>query len=152
MPVVTTILAALVAGQAAPAATSEAEQLGVRLARMTGIATVAPALIEKDLAELSTEDPTLSAAERDTLLAIGRERGKAGLEQVVRAIGRAYARRLSVTDLRVLVANAETPAAGRWRRVEPLVIADAAAALGSIDLKARTAARFCEVTRKLCRR
>jgi hypothetical protein len=152
MSALSAILAGLLASQGAPAPTAEAERLGVRLARNTGIATIAPVLIEKDLTELSAEDPTLTPAERDTLFAIGREGGKTGLEQVVQAIGRAYARRLSVADLRLLVAHAETPAAQRWRRAEPAVIADAAAALGSIDLKARTAARFCEVAKKLCRR
>ena len=42
---------------AANAAPSEAQQLGIRLARTSGLAAVAPALIEKDLADLASEMP-----------------------------------------------------------------------------------------------
>jgi hypothetical protein len=85
----------------APAIPSEAQQLGVRLARTSGLAAIAPVLIEKDLADLSREDTSLSAAERERLLSMGRNEARAGLEKLMQAIGSGYAQQLSVEDLRV---------------------------------------------------
>jgi hypothetical protein len=132
--------------------TAEVIELGMRLARSSGLAAIAPALIEKDMAELAAEDPSLTAAERERLVQIGREQGREGLDGIVRAIGAGYARHLSAEDLKVLVAHAESPAAVRWRAAEPRVIAEAAGAIGSFDLKKRTAAAFCAATGKLCKR
>lgn len=134
----------------APAVPSEAQQLGVRLARTSGLAAIAPALIEKDLADLSREDASLSVAERERLLSMGRAEARAGLEKLMQAIGSGYAQRLSIEDLRVLVAHGESPAASRWRTVEPAVIAGAMSAVGEMDLKKNVAAAFCRDAGKLC--
>jgi hypothetical protein len=85
----------------------------VRLARTTGLAAIAPALVEKDLTELANEYPALSTGERQRLMTIGRTEAQAGLSKVMAAIGSGYARRLSVEDLRVLDAHGESPAAAR---------------------------------------
>jgi hypothetical protein len=135
-----------------PAIPSEAQLLGVRLAKTSGFAAIAPSLIEKDLAELAREDASLSAAQRERLLSIGRTEARAGLEKVMLAIGSGYARRLSVEDLRVLVAHGESPAAVRWRTAEPAVIADAMGTIGEMDLKKNVAAAFCRDSGKLCDR
>jgi hypothetical protein len=135
-----------------PAISSEAELLGVRLARTSGLAAIAPALIEKDLAELAREDASLSAAERERLLSIGRTEARAGLEKVMQAMGSGYARRLSVEDLRILVAHGESPVAVRGRTAEPSVIAGAMGTLGEMDLKKNVAAAFCRDSGKLCDR
>jgi hypothetical protein len=137
---------------AANAAPSEAQQLGVRLARTSGLAAVAPALIEKDLADLASEDASLTPAERERLLTIGRTEARNGLDKIVQAIGSGYARRLSIEDLRFLVAHGESPAAARWRAAEPMVIAEAMGALGEMDLKKNAAAAFCRDAGKLCNR
>jgi hypothetical protein len=135
-----------------PAIPSEAQLLGVRLAKTSGFAAIAPSLIEKDLAELAREDASLSAAQRERLLSIGRTEARAGLEKVMLAIGSGYARRLSVEDLRVLVAHGESPAAVRWRTAEPAVMADAMGTIGEMDLKKNVAAAFCRDSGKLCDR
>ena len=135
-----------------PAIPSEAQQLGVRLARTSGLAALAPALIEKDLAELAREDASLSAAERERLLSVGRAEAQTGLEKVMQAIGSGYARHLSIGDLKVLVAYGESPAAVRWRSAEPSVIAEAMSTLGKMDLKKKVAAEFCRSSGKLCGR
>jgi hypothetical protein len=135
-----------------PALPSEAQQLGVRLARTSGLAAIAPALIEEDLAELAREDASLSPVERERLLSIGRREARAGLEKLMQAIGSGYAQRLSITDLRVLVAHGESPAAARWRTAEPAVIAGAMGTLGEMDLKKNVAAAFCRDVGKLCNR
>jgi hypothetical protein len=136
----------------APASPSEAQQLGVRLARTSGLAAIAPLLIEKDLADLAREDASLSVAERERLLSMGRNEARAGLEMLMQAIGSGYAQRLSIEDLRVLVAHGESHAASRWRAVEPAVIAGAMSALGEMDLKKSVSAAFCRDTGKLCDR
>jgi hypothetical protein len=145
-------LTLILAQAAASTISPEAQDLGVRLARTSGFAAIAPALIEKDLIELASENPTLSAEERQRLFILGRAEAKTGLERAMKAIGLGYARRLSVSDLQVLVAHGESPAAARWRRAEPLVIAEATGALGSMDLKKHVAAAFCRETAKLCDR
>ncbi|PSJ39004.1 DUF2059 domain-containing protein [Allosphingosinicella deserti] len=146
--------ALLQAAAPAPAATPspEAHDLGVRLARTTGLAAIAPALIEKDLTELASANPALTGAERTQLLEIGRKEGRTSVEKLTEAIGSAYAERLSVADLRLLVAHGESPAAARWRAAEPAVIAQAMGALGELDLKKNAAAAFCRQSGKLCDR
>ena len=142
----------ILAGQAALAHPAEAELLGRRLATKSGIATIAPLMIEKDLAELAGEAPGLSQAERQRLLAIGRAEGRAGLDRLVAALGHAYAQRLSVADLRLLVAQSESKAAEHRRTAEPAAIAETMRSLGEIDLKKNVAAAFCRETGKLCDR
>jgi hypothetical protein len=144
------LLIILAAQAAAPPA--EAELLGRRLAAKSGIATIAPLMIEKDVTELAGEAPGLSEAERQRLLAIGRGEGKAGLDRLVAALGHAYAQRLSVADLRVLVAQSDSPAAARRRAAEPAAIMATMQALGELDLKKNVAAAFCRETGKLCER
>ena len=143
----------LILAQAAASSISpEAQDLGLRLARTSGLAAIAPALIEKDLAELAKEDPALTPAERQRLMTLGRAEARAGLEKIMQAIGSGYARHLSVEDLRILVAHGESPAANRWRKAEPVVVAEAVGALGSMDLKKKVATEFCREARKLCSR
>ena len=110
-------LLALAAVSAAP--NREAEALGIRLARTSGIATIAPMMVQKDLAELANEDPSLSSVQRERLRQIGNAEGRAGIELVVAALGASYAKRLSLRDLRALVKQNESPEAGRRRAAEP---------------------------------
>ena len=138
----------------APAAapSAEAMALGTRLARAGLLAAIAPALIERDISELAAEDDRLTAAERARLAEVGREVGRAGIDRVIAALGREYAARLSVEDLRALVAFHESPAADRLRAAEPQVLVAAMSQLGTIDVKKDIAAAFCRETRKLCDR
>ena len=144
------VLLLLAAASTAPA--SEAEELGLRLARTSGIVTIAPMLIQKDLADLAAEEPSLSPEQRRRLFEIGNEEGKAGIERLVGVLGAAYAKRLSVQDLRILVEQNESVEAARRRAAEPSVMIEAITALGSMDLKKATAARMCKDSGKLCAR
>lgn len=130
----------------------EAKALGIRLARTNGIVTLAPALAQKDIAELAKEDPSMSSDQRQRLIEIGKEETQAGIDRIVQAFGAGYAKRLSLPDLRILVRQNESPEAARLRAAEPLVLMETAATLGSIDLKKTTAARMCKETGKLCNR
>lgn len=149
-----TLVMALMMQATAPVAPAgaEAEALGRRLAASGTLASILPMMIEKDLSELAAEDKTLTAAERETLLAVGREEGKAGADQLMTVMGSGYAKRLSVADLRVLVAQSEDSATQRLRAATPDVIAGAMGALGQIDLKKNVAAKFCAQTGKMCER
>jgi hypothetical protein len=143
-------LMALVAVSAAPG--REAEALGVRLARTSGIATIAPMMVQKDLTELAKEDPSLSSAQRERLRQIGSAEGQAGIELVVAALGASYAKHLSLRDLRALVKQNESAEAVRRRVAEPSVIMEAMTNVGSMDFKKITAARMCKENGKVCAR
>lgn len=146
------LLILIAASQIAPSLTPEAESLGRRLAAMSGIATIAPQLIEKDILELSKEDKTLSASERTRLLTMGHIEGRRNLDRLIATLGHAYASRLSVPDLRRLVADNEAPAAARRRTIEPAAIMETMAGLGQLDLKKNVASAFCREMGKLCHR
>ncbi|MEP7006871.1 MAG: YdeI/OmpD-associated family protein [Sphingomonas bacterium] len=74
------------------------------------------------------------------------------MARLIAALGDTYAKRLSVADLRILVAQNENPATIRWRAAEPAAIEETMKALGPIDFKGDTAADFCRATGKLCHR
>jgi hypothetical protein len=141
----------LVAMQTA-APSTEAQDLGRRLAARGTLATLAPMLIEKDTAELATEAGTLTDTQKAKLQALSRDLGAKGVERIVAAIGSAYATKLSLDDLRTLVAQAEHPAAARRRAVEVPALVEAMTAIGQIDFKKDLAAAFCKETGKLCDR
>ena len=146
------LLILLAASQIVSPLMPEAESLGRRLTAMSGIATIAPKLIEKDLLDLSQEDKTLSATERTRLLMIGHIEGRRSLDRLIATLGHAYASRLSVADLRRLVADNEAPAAARRRMIESAAIMETMAGLGQLDLKKTVASAFCRETGKLCHR
>jgi hypothetical protein len=142
----------LLALAAASSANNEANSLGLRLARTSGIVTLAPVMVKKDITDLSKEDVTLSSSQRELLLQIGREESASGIRRLVTALGASYAQHISVEDLRVLVRQNESAEAIRRRAVEPQVILDAMRSLGEMDLKKSIAMRMCKETKKLCQR
>ncbi len=145
------IAAALLFVLQAAAPSAEAVQLGERLARTGVLATIAPLQAQKDIEELAAT-PALSAEERQRIEAIGAQERDAALTKAMRVLGAAYAKRLTLAELRELVAQAERPAAVKRRAIEPAVIAETMQGLGEIDLKKRIATRMCAETRKLCDR
>ena len=73
-----------------------------------------------------------------------------GRERLLSATGRAYAEKLSVADLRKLVAFYRTPAADRAQAALPLVIGETMRSVGKMDFKGEVLAAFCKETGKLC--
>lgn len=140
--------------QAAPVNSppSEAQTLGRRLAASGPLSAILPLVIEKDLGDLSREDKFLTAAERERLLAIGRSISSAARNRLTTALGNSYAKQLSLSDLRILVAQNESAVTRRWHAAEPRAIVDAMRSMGELDLKKSTAAAFCKETGKLCHR
>lgn len=145
-------LAILVLIQAGPVVSPEAEKLGRRLAATSGIVALAPMLIEKDIQELSKELSTATPQDRQRLSSLGHEQGRQGLERLTVALGHAYASRLSVPDLQILVVQNESLPAVRRRSAEPGAMLQAMQALGKMDMKKDVADAFCKQTGKLCRR
>lgn len=144
------ILALLMAQATAPAAGSEAEALGTRLARSGTLAALLPMIGKKETEELIAAHPELSAYEQAKLRAAAKRTLDAGSARTMAAFGRAYARQLSVAEMRTLIAQAESAPARKMRRVLPQVMAEAMAALGGADFKRETLATFCRETGKLC--
>lgn len=135
----------------APAAPSaEAEALGVRLARGGSVMALLPLVGAKESEELVAAHPELSPGEKQALREAGRRTLAAGMTRIENAFGRAYARRLSLDELRTLVAQVESPAQVRLRAIQPTAMAEALAAIGTLDFKGDTRAAFCRDTGKLC--
>lgn len=134
----------------APDPSPEALALGRRLAETGTLAALLPVMVAKDTEELVSEHPDWSDADKAALRATAAEQAKAGTERVMAATGSAYAERLSVEDLRALVAFNESAAAKRWQAATPGVIVAAMTSVGQFDFKADTRKAFCAKTGKGC--
>ncbi|MEI9851228.1 MAG: DUF2059 domain-containing protein [Sphingomonas sp.] len=141
-------VAALLLVQAAPDA--EAEALGRRLAEAGTLAALLPAIVAKDREELVAEHPDWSDADKAVLRETADTVAGAGIGRLMAAIGHGYATRLSIEELRALVAFNETPAARRWRDATPGAVMEALPAIGELDLKGDTRKAVCARIGKLC--
>jgi hypothetical protein len=149
MPMLPMLVAMMVQ---APTPSAAALELARRLAAHGALAMVAPMMAEKDLADLASEDPTLTTEQKARLLAIGHTEARTALDRLTRTLGVRYAAKLSIADLRTLVAQTESPAAARLRAIQPGVVAETMTTIGTLDLKKQTAAAFCKESGKLCDR
>jgi hypothetical protein len=141
-------LVAILMAQTAPGA--EAEALGLRLAQTGTLAALLPSIAAKEREDLVAAHPELSDADKATLRATADDVANAGMSKLSAAIGHGYAARLSIDDLRALVAFNESPAAQHWREATPGAVMQAMAAVGELDLGKNTRAAFCKKTGKLC--
>jgi Uncharacterized protein conserved in bacteria (DUF2059) len=142
------ILAA--AAAAGPAPGAEAERLGRELAGQGTLAALLPLIAAKETEELVAAHPELGEAEKAALRDTARATFAAGESRLLAATGHSYAERLTVAQLRRLVAFNRTEAARRYRAAMPEAIAASMRALGPIDFKADALAAFCRGTGKLC--
>lgn len=142
------LLLAMALQAATPAA--EAETLGRRLAENGTLGALLPLMIARDTEELVAAHGELSAAEKAELRSIAGDQAARGLDRIMTAEGHAFATALSVDDLRLLVAAAESDAAKRQRAALPKVIAATMQSASGIDLKRDTLAAFCAKTGKAC--
>lgn len=143
-----TIWMAMAAAQAP--AEPEAQALGRRLSEAGLVGSLLPMMTAKETDEMVAARPELNAAEQARLRAIAAATARAGTARLMKAEGDAYAARLSVEELKTLVAFHESPAARRQRAVMPQVIAATVRTVGSIDFKGETLAAFCKETGKAC--
>ena len=142
------MIAALLLMAVAPSA--EAEALGARLARTGTLAALLPLMEAKETEELVAQHPELSAEDQATLRASAKDVADRGADRLLAAEGKAYAAALSIADLLVLVAAAESEAAERMRAARPGVIAETMKAAAGFDFKKDALAAFCAKTGKGC--
>lgn len=136
------LLASPLAAQTAPSA--EAEALGRRVADTGTLASLFPLLIAKDTEELVGQHPELDDAGKAKLRAAAAATAKVGMDKILGAIGHEYAVRLSLADLKALVAFNEGPAAKAWRAAEPQVITATMKTVDGFDLKKESWTAYCK--------
>ena len=144
------MLISLLIAAATPSA--EAQQLGRELAGQGTLAALLPLVQAKETEELVASAKDLSDAEKVALRATAERVYRDGRERLLSATGRAYAERLTVDELKALVAFHRSPPAQRQQQVMPAVIAASMQSVGSMDFKKDVAAAFCKETGKLCER
>jgi len=135
---------------AASTPSPEQLRLGRELAESGTLAALLPMVAEKEISELVAAHPELSEADRAAFRASARATYQAGRDRLMDATGRAYAERLSIADLRALVAFNRTKAAARYRAAMPGAVASAMQAMGAMDFKKDALAAYCRQTGKLC--
>ena len=136
----------LAAAQPSP----EALALGRKLAETGTLASLLPMIQQKEAEELVADNPGLSAAEKDRLRATARRVYQTGLNRLMDAEALAYAKRLSIRDLRAAVSFQSSPAGRRARAAMPGVIGDTMKSVGNMDFKGDVRAAYCKETGKLC--
>jgi len=142
------VIVALALGAAAP--TPEAVTLGRQLAETGTLASLLPLIQAKEAEELVAAHPELSQADKAALQATAKRVFEAGRDRLMAATGRAYAERLSITDLRKLVVFQKSGAARRFQAATPQAIAATMQSVGKMDFKGDVVAAFCKETGKLC--
>ena len=135
---------------AAAAPSVEALTLGRQLAESGTLATVLPMMQMKETEELIAAHPELSIGERTALQVTSQRVYEVGREILMRAEAEAYAKRMSLADLRATVAFQKSPAGKRYRAAIPNVVEDVMPVIGKMDFKGDVSAAFCKETGKLC--
>jgi hypothetical protein len=142
------IMIALMLAAAPPSA--EAERLGRRLADAGTLAALLPLIQAKEVNELVVAHPELNAKERDDLRNTAKQVYQQGSAKLLAATGHAYAARLSISDLRKLIAFQESPAARHYQAAVPAAIAATMQEVGPMDFKGEVVTAYCKQTGKLC--
>jgi hypothetical protein len=138
------LVAAPLAAQTAAPPSAEAEALGRRVAESGTLASLFPLLIAQDTEELVKQHDELDAAGKAKLRAVATATAKAALDRLFGTMGHEYALRLSVADLKALVAFNDGPAAKAWRAAEPQVIIAAKKTIDGFDLKKESWTAYCK--------
>ena len=142
------VIALLLAAAAHPS--PEALRLGRQLAETGTLATLLPMIQQKETEDLVADHPELSAAEKDRLRAVAKSVFERGRDRLMDAEAHAYAKRLSIRDLRAAVSFQSSPAGRRTRAAMPGVIGDTMKSVGKMDFKGDVRAAYCTETGKLC--
>ena len=139
---------ALLIAAAAPSA--EALALGRQIAEAGTMASFIELLQAKETDELVEAHPELSDADKVKLRASAKSVYQSGRERLMQATARAYAERLSVADMRDVVAFQRSHAGQTYRNSIPAVITATVESVGEMDFKADVTAAYCKQTGKLC--
>lgn len=138
---------ALLAGQDP---TPEALALGRRLAETGTFATLIPGVVADEREKLVARFPELSDADKALLRATADETSKVQVDRLMDAIGRGYAEKLSLEDLRALVAFNDSPAAQHLRVATPQAMMRAMNSVGDPNFQENARKAFCAKTGKAC--
>jgi hypothetical protein len=144
------VSALLFAAAATAQPSPEALQLGQQLARVGTLSALLPALKESELEEIIKDHPELTQSDQDALRNVAIVVYATGRDRLFSGLGRAYAERLSIADLRAILAFQSSPAGKRYREATPAVIAETMKSVGKVDFKADVLSAFCKETGKLC--
>jgi hypothetical protein len=104
----------------------------------------------KETEELVAAHPELSAAGKDLLRSTAEAVYREGRERLMQTEAQAYAKRLSLVDLRAVVTFQNSPGGKRYRAAMPGVMADTMQQIGKMDFKGDVQAAYCKQTGKLC--
>jgi hypothetical protein len=140
---------ALLLAAAAPSA--EAVALGRQIAEAGTLASFVELVQAKETDELVEAHPELSDPDKAKLRAMARNVYQAGRERLMQATARAYAERLSVADMRDVVAFQKSRAGQTYRGAIPAVIAATVESVGEMDFKGDVTKAYCKETGKLCK-
>ena len=140
------LLMAAAAAQPSP----ESLRLGRQMAESGTLATLLPLIQQKETEELVAEQKDLTDADRTKLREAAKQVYDKGRERLMAAEAEAYARRLSVEDLRAAVAFQTSGAGQRARAAMPAIIGDTMKQIGTMDFKGDVRAAYCRETGKLC--
>ncbi len=140
---------ALLIAAAAPSA--EALALGRQIAESGTMASFIELVQAKETDELVEAHPELSDADKTKLRATARSVYQLGRERLMQASARAYAGRLSVADMRDVVAFQKSRAGQAYRGAIPAVIAATVESVGEMDFKGDVSKAYCKATGKLCK-
>jgi hypothetical protein len=139
---------ALLLAAAAPSA--EALALGRQIAEAGTMASFIELVQAKETDELIESHPELSDADKARIRSTARSVYQSGRERLMQASARAYAERLSVADMRDVVAFQKSHAGQAYRGAIPAVIAATVESVGEMDFKGDVTAAYCKQTGKLC--
>jgi hypothetical protein len=140
----------LMLAAAATQPSPEALRLGRQTAETGTLAALLPMIQQKETEELVGEQKDLTDAERTKLRETANHVYNAGRDRLMSAEAEAYARRLSVSDLRAAVAFQTSAAGQRARAAMPAIIGDTMQRIGTMDFKGDVRAAYCKETGKLC--
>ena len=135
---------------AAAAPSPEALALGRQIAEAGTMASFIELVQAKETDELVEAHPELSDADKVKLRATAKTVYQSGRERLMQASARAYAERLSVADMRDIVAFQKSRAGQSYRGAIPAVIAATVESVGEMDFKGDVTAAYCKQTGKLC--
>ena len=139
---------ALLIAAAAPSA--EALALGRQIAEAGTLASFVELVQSKETGELVEAHPELSDSDKSKLRATAHSVYLAGRERLMQATARAYAERLSIADMRDVVAFQKSRAGQTYRGAIPAVIAATVESVGEMDFKGDVLVAYCKETGKLC--
>jgi hypothetical protein len=144
----TLLILALLAGARDPSI--ERQRLGRQLAEHGTLASLLPLMKVKETEELIAEDSKLTPTDQVKLRATADRVFKAGYERLMNATGDAYARQLSLADLKALTSFYSSPVASRYQSIMPNVIVATMQSVGQMDFKKDVRTAFCAETQRLC--